>query len=288
MTAPEKQTCRMRIRALYSEFSEKEKQMADFFLTSPASIIHSTINQIADELHLADSTVFRFCKRLGYKGFQDLKIALAAEATTDMQDIHERVEKEDDEKTVLEKVFHSNIHTLQDTLKVVDEAHFKQAADALLQANKIEFFGFGGSNILALDGFHKFIRTGLQVSAQADSHLQLMSASQMKEGEVAVLISHTGKTKDILDIHQTLTEQGVKTIGITGFTQSPLSKRVDIPLYTLSEETDYRSEALASRIAQLSLLDALYVTVMVALEEEGKESIQKMRKAIRTGRLSSS
>jgi DNA-binding MurR/RpiR family transcriptional regulator len=277
----------MRIRNLSSEFSEKERLLADFILHSPEKIIHGTINQIAEELQLADSTVFRFCKRLGYKGFQDLKIALASEAADTIHDIHESVAKEDDEEAVLEKVFHSNIRTLNDTLKVIDGSLFKQAVETILKANRVELFGFGGSNILALDGFHKFIRTGLSVSAQSDSHLQLMSASQMKEGDVAILISHTGQTKDILDIFETVKEHNVTTIGITGFTKSPLSKRVDIPLYTLSDETDYRSEALASRIAQLSLLDALYVNVMMALEESGKQSIQKMREAIRTQRLSS-
>lgn len=288
MTSFESQTCLMRIRSLYSDFSEKEKLMADFILQSPTKIIHRTINQIAEELQLADSTVFRFCKRLGYKGFQDLKIALATEAADAIQDIHERISADDNEEAVLEKVFHSNIKTLEDTLKVIDTTHFKSAINVLLNAPKIELFGFGGSNIIALDGYHKFIRTGLNVSTQSDAHLQLMAASQMKKGDVALLISHTGKSKDIMDIYETVTNLGVTTIGITGFTQSPLSKQVDIPLYTLSEETDYRSEALASRIAQLSLLDALYVTLMMELEEDGKESIKKIREAISHRRLSSS
>lgn len=278
---------RMRIRSIYSEFSEKEKRLADFILHSPEKIIHGTINQIAQELTLADSTVFRFCKKIGYQGFQDLKIALASEVTHTMQDIHERVDQEDDEEAVLKKVFQSNIRTLDDTLKVIDYTLFKKAVATILHAEKIEFFGFGGSNILALDGFHKFVRTGLNVSTQLDSHLQLMAASQMNKQQVAILISHTGKSNDILDIYETLAQNKVTTIGITGFTQSPLSKRVDIPLYTLSEETDYRSEALASRIAQLSLLDALYVTVMMALDEQGKKSMQKMRHAIQAKRHSS-
>lgn len=279
------QSYRMRIRSIYGEFSEKERLLADFILDSPEQIIHGTINQIADHLHLADSTVFRFCKKIGYQGFQDLKIALASEATSAAQDIHENVSKQDDEQTILEKVFRSNIKTLEDTLEVVDEAEFKQAANVLMNARKIEFFGFGGSNIIALDGYHKFVRSGLQVSAQADSHLQLMSASQMTKQDVGILISHTGRSKDILEIQRTLKEKEVTTIGVTGFTQSPLSKQVDISLFTFSEETDYRSEALASRIAQLSLMDALYVTVMMALEEKGKESIYKMRHAIKQRRV---
>ncbi|OJF94735.1 MurR/RpiR family transcriptional regulator [Alkalibacterium sp. 20] len=275
----------MRIRALHATLSDKERLLADFILDHPEKIIHGTINEVAEELNLADSTVFRFCKKLGYKGFQDLKISLATESTYVMKDIHEKVSKSDDEKTILEKVFHSNIKTLQDTLEVIDDKDFAGAVDIILHANKIELYGFGGSNIIAMDGYHKFIRTGLTVSAQTDSHMQLISASQLKEGDVAILISHTGHSKDILEILETVDEQNVSTICITGFTQSPLSQGADISLYTLSEETDFRSESLASRIAQLSILDALYVNVMMALEDKGKESLKYVRRAIQKKRL---
>ncbi|SFC11772.1 transcriptional regulator, RpiR family [Alkalibacterium subtropicum] len=275
----------MRIRSIYSTLSDKERLMADFILEHPEKIIHGTINEIAEELNLADSTVFRFTKKLSYKGFQDLKISLATESVNAMKDVHEKVSKSDDEKTILEKVFCSNIKTLQDTLEVIDDIAFARAVDTILHANKIELFGFGGSNVIAMDGYHKFIRTGLTVSAQTDSHMQLISASQLTEGDVAVLISHTGHSKDILEILETVKEQQVATICITGFTQSPLSQGSDISLYTLSEETDFRSEALASRIAQLSILDALYVNVMASLDDKGQASLQHVRKAIQKKRL---
>ena len=112
-----------------------------------------------------------------------------------------------------------------------------------------------------------------------------MSASQMTDASVAVLISHTGHSKDILGLLDTLKQNNVLTIGITSFTQSPFSQQVDIPLYTLSEETDFRSEALASRIAQLSLLDAIYVNILMRLDEKGKKSITKVRNAIQNRRI---
>lgn len=276
---------RMRIRSIYATLSDKERIMAEFILEYPDKIIHSTINEIAEELKVADSTVFRFCKKMGYKGFQNLKISLATEIANEMKDVHEKVSKSDDEKTILDKVFHSNIKTLQDTLEVIDEKDFSKAVDVIIHANKIELFGFGGSNVIAMDGYHKFIRTGLPISAQTDSHMQLISASQLKNGDVAILISHTGHSKDILDILETVKAQNIFTICITGFTSSPLSQKSDISLFTLSEETDFRSEALASRIAQLSILDALYVNVMASLEDKGQASLQHVRKAIQRKRL---
>ncbi|WP_077622706.1 MurR/RpiR family transcriptional regulator [Sediminibacillus massiliensis] len=285
MPTMEKQTCIMRIRSDYPTFSGKEKKIADYILENPQKIVHGTINQVADEIGIADSTVFRFCKRIGFKGYQAMKIVLAAEIVEPMQDIHERIMENDNEITVTEKVFHSNMKTLEDTLKVVNETSIRPAVQAILQARKIEFFGIGGSNIIALDAYHKLIRTGLPVFAQTDSHMQLMSASQMTEQDVAVLISHTGATKDILKILDVAKESGVKTIAITNYAKSRLSENVDIPLFTFSEETDFRSEALASRIAQLTVIDAIYVNVLLARKEEGKDSLTRIRKAISSERI---
>ncbi|MBD1381559.1 MurR/RpiR family transcriptional regulator [Metabacillus arenae] len=279
------ENCLVRIRSFYPKFSDKERKIADYILKNPKKIIHSTINQVAEDLNIADSTVFRFCKRIGFNGYQSLKIALASEVVEPIQDIHERIGSEDTERTVTEKIFRSNMKTLEDTIKMVDESAIKKAVSAILGARRVEFFGSGGSAIVSFDAYHKFIRTGITAFAHQDSHMQLMSASQLTEDDVAILISHTGTTKDMIDILEVVRENGVKTIGLTSFAKSPLSRGVDVVLYAVSEETDYRSEALSSRIAQLSMIDALYVNVMVAKKEEGKKALQKVRKAIAAKRI---
>ncbi|GGB38204.1 RpiR family transcriptional regulator [Lentibacillus populi] len=273
------------IRSNYAKFTDKEKKIADYILDNPQNIIHHTINQVSDELDVAESTVFRFCQRIGFKGYQALKIALAAEIVTPMKDIHEKINNGDSIATVSEKVFRSNIKTLEDTLYILDGHAIEQAVGLILAAEKVEFFGNGGSALVALDAYHKFIRSGLQVNANLDSHMQLMSASQLTDRDVAVLVSHSGSTKDMLDVLQVLKEKGVKTVSITNFAKSPLTKEADISLYTVAEETDFRSEALSSRIAQLSIIDALYTNVMIATKEKGKEALQNMRKAISLKRL---
>lgn len=278
-------TIRMRMKSLSSTFSEKEKNIAEYISNNPDKIIHGTINQMAAELGVADSTVFRFCKRLGFNGFQALKIALASEQSEGLNEVHERIAKDDDEKTVLEKVFQANIQTLTDTLEVIDEEAFSQAVDHILVSNKVEFYGFGGSNAVAMDAYHKFIRTGLSVNYQVDAHLQLMASSQMKSGDVAILISHTGQTKEILEILDVLKEKQVFTIGITGFSQSLLNQKVDLSLNTMADETDFRSEALSSRIAQLTILDALYVNLMMKLGEEGTNALDIIRQVIQKKRV---
>lgn len=273
------------IRGSYRHFSEKEKKIADYVLNDPKNIIHLTINQIADELGLAESTVFRFCQRIGFKGFQAFKISLAAEVVAPLKDIHEKIEEGDSISAVTEKVFRSNIKTLEDTLQIVDAEAMAQATEKLMAARKIDFYGNGGSAMVAMDGYHKFVRLGLQVSMNLDSHMQLMAASQLQSDDVAIVISHSGTTTDVLDVLQVLKEKGVTIISVTSFAKSPLSKDADIALYTVSEETDFRSEALSSRIGQLSLIDALYTNLMIARGNEGKKALQNMREAMAHKRL---
>ncbi|RBW69299.1 MurR/RpiR family transcriptional regulator [Bacillus taeanensis] len=274
------QHCIPRIRASYAAFSDKEKKIADYILENPNRILHSTISQVAEDLEIADATVFRFCKRIGFKGYQAMKIVLASEIVTPIKDIHETIKEQDTEKEIAEKIFKSNIRTLNDSINIIDEEMYTKAVNAIVQARRVEFYGNGGSGIIAMDAHHKFLRAGVTTTAYNDSHMQLISLSQLTKDDVIFAISHSGTNKDILDVVDVAKELGVTTIGITNLAKSPLSQRVDIPLYTASQETEYRSEALASRIAQLSIIDALYVNVMIKRKEAGQAALQKVRKAI--------
>jgi DNA-binding MurR/RpiR family transcriptional regulator len=279
------QNCLGKIRSLYARLSEKEKKVADYIIKNPEKIIHNTINEVAEDLGVADATVFRFCKRIGFKGYQAMKIALASEIIEPIQQIHEEISGSDNEKTVADKIFHSNIRTLENTLQILDETSIQKAVGLLLNANRVEFYGTGGSNLVAMDAFHKFVRTGIKAFAFIDSHFQLMSASQLGENDVAVLISHSGTNKDTINILKTAKKNGAKTIGITSYPKSPICQHSDVALYTSSEETEYRSEALSSRIAQLSLIDALYVNIMILNKEKAKLSLDKVREAISDTRI---
>lgn len=279
------QNCLGSIRSHYARLSEKEKKIANYILENPKEIIHSTINEVADNLGVAEATVFRFCKRIDFKGYQAMKIALASEVMSPIQQILEEINENDNEKAVAEKVFHSNIRTLENTLQILDFTSIKKAAGILTNANHVNFYGTGGSAIIAMDAYHKFIRTGISAYAFIDSHFQLMSASQLTNRDVAVVISHSGTNKDTIKVMNTAKKNGAKTIGITGFPKSPIGQNADVTLFTSSEETEYRSEALASRIGQLSLIDALYVNMMISNKDEAKKSLEKVRDAISETRV---
>ncbi|MGG1635784.1 MurR/RpiR family transcriptional regulator [Paenibacillus sp. NRS-1760] len=274
-----------KIRSYYARFTDKEKKIANYILDNPGKIIHSTINEVAFDLNVAEATVFRFCKHIGYKGYQAMKIALASEIMAPTQAIYEEINEHDDEKTIAEKVFKSNIQTLENTYHILDGDDFAEAVSIIAAANRVHFYGIGGSGVIAMDAFHKFIRSGKQAFAYTDAHFQLMSAAQLTKDDVAVVISHSGTNKDTIRILHTANANGAKTIAITGFPKSPISQQADVSLHTSSDETAYRSEALASRIGQLSLIDALYVNVIILNKEKAKTSLEKVREAISDTRI---
>lgn len=273
-------SCLGSIQSYYPRFSEKEKKIADYILENPDEIIHLTINEIAEDLNVAEATVFRFCKRIGFKGYQAMKIALASEVINTVHQIHEEITMQDSERTVAEKVFKSNIRTLENTLQMLDSQSLEKAVKLILHANKVEFYGTGGSALIAMDAYHKFLRTGINTFAFPDSHFQLMSASLLTKGDTAVIISHSGSNRDTLNILAVARENGANTIAITSFPKSPIAQNADVALFTSSAEIQYRSEALASRIAQLSLIDALYVNTMILNQDKANPSLEKVRRAI--------
>ena len=268
-----------KIDSAFSRLSTTDQQIATFIREQHEQFVHMTINEVAAQLSISEATVFRFCKKLGYNGFQDLKIALAKEKMP-IQQIHEEISEEDDQFTIAQKVFHSNIQTLEHTMALLTQPTMEKATNALNSAQKIYFFGVGGSSTIAMDGYHKFMRTGTPSFAFIDSHYQLMAATQLTANDVAVVISHSGMNKDTLQILLTAKQKGVTTIAITSFPRSPIASKADIVLLTSSEETEYRSEALSSRIAQLSIIDALYVNLMVHNKEKSETVLKEIRDAI--------
>lgn len=274
------QGCLARLRGMFPALTVAERRVAEYILDQPQQIIHSSITELAERANSAEATIFRLCKRLGYGGYQAFKIALAADLVTPMQNIHEEISPEDSLQAIAAKVFHSNIEALQDTLKVVSEENLRRAVEALNRATRIEFYGLGGSAPIAMDAYHKFMRLGTACVALTDSHLQIMSAALLSPDAVVFGITHSGSNKDIVESFQTARKAGATTICLTNFSRSPITKVSDISLIYSSRETYFRNEAMASRIAQLSLLDALFIGVSLLRQEQTLMNLQKIRAAI--------
>jgi RpiR family carbohydrate utilization transcriptional regulator len=248
--------CLGAIRSSYHKFSEKEKKIADYILEKPELVIHRTINEVAEDLNLADATVFRFSKHIGFKGFQAMKIALASEISTPIRTVTDETDKKD-EKALTEKIFTSNIRALQNTIHLLDNDSVNKAIDLILHAKRVELFGTGTSSIVVMDALQKLVCTGIRAHAFMDTQMQSMSASQLTEDDLAIFISHSGSNKDTLKIFKIANETGAKIIGITSNPKSTISLNVDVSLYTDSEQIEYITAPFSSQIAQICLIDAI-------------------------------
>lgn len=278
----------LKINSVYRDISRKEQQIADYIINFPERIIHQSIGDLSRQLGMAESTVFRFCQRLGYKGYKEFKIDLATFKKQEQplsHDIYEGISEKDTAKTIAKKVFEANRQALTDTVELLDERNFEGAVSLLLQSERIYFFGIGGSNVIAMDAYHKFLRSPLAVNCATDSHIQLMQAAKMAENDCAVLISHSGQSRDILQIAGQVKKSGAKLIVITSFLLSPLAALADICLLSTSKEVEYRPEALASRLTQLSLVDGLFVNVMYRDREKSSGSLDRIREVIAATKL---
>jgi Transcriptional regulators len=277
----------LQIKSQYNTFNETEKKVADYIINNTRELIYSTISQVAERLQVSDATIFRFCKKINLNGFQELKITLATEFTEGLDNnyANEQINENDTEQTIVNKVFNANITALNDTLMSINSKHIEEASDALLTADQIVFYGNGGSGIVAMDAHHKFLRTGLKVSVYTDNHLQLMSLAQLSEKDLIVIISHSGSNLNMINLLDIAKDNGTKSIAITSFSKSPVSEKADITLNAISQETGYQFEAFASRIAHLTIIDALYMSVVLKRKDLTHAATQKMRNAISYTRM---
>ena len=268
------------IKRLYPTMGKAEKQVADWIEKNPKKIISLSIVELAEQCGCSEATIVRFSKRLGMSGFQELKISLAAEGGGAAVSTH--IQKQDSPFEMFEKVSNDIFLSLEKTRQVLDPAGLKKAADALCAAGKIALFGLGNSASVANDGAHKFLRAGLNAVAYSDNHMQVIAASHLNKGDVAVGISHSGSSKDIIDALTIAKEKGAITIAITNAGKSPILKVADVVLFTSAEETRHNILGLTSRLTQLAIIDALYFSIVYNRSDEALESIRQTEKALQT------
>jgi len=248
-----------RIRSRYPALAASETRVADWIMQQPEKIMHLSMAQVAQACGVSDTTVLRFCRNAGFQGYTDLKLSIARDLTSPTQVIHDDIEDGDPPAAVARKVFLSNIQALYDTLEVLDEDALSQAISLLNQANRILIIGVGTSGPIVQSMYNMFMRLGLNCKAQTDSYLQLMEVALLGPGDVVVGVSQSGTSMDPVLTLKQAKANGAATICITGNAQSPITQYADVTLLSVAREA--RIEAIASRLAQMSIADALYVIV---------------------------
>lgn len=237
-------TVLLKIKSLMPSLSTKEQSIANFVLEDPRFASRMTINEMAAQLGVADSTVFKFTKKLGYRGFRDFRTDLLAEEFDPQISIHENVTPEDAPIVVAQKIFHSSAKSLHDTLSLLNEHDLEQAIDFMLGASRISLYGCGESGVIALDAYQKFLRSPIPCHFVTDTHMQLMQAAQLTPDDCAIVISHTGATREMIEIARIAHEARARVILITSYPSQHISEYADVTFVSTSDETGYRPESL--------------------------------------------
>ncbi|MFT4416058.1 MurR/RpiR family transcriptional regulator [Fredinandcohnia humi] len=263
------------IQSNYGGLSITEKRIADLILHSPEKIIYNTVTLISEELEIAQSTVTRFCRSIGLRGFQDLKIRLAQ----DLERKESSYENEED-LSFPQKFAQICSNSVRDASLSLDENSIKQAVELIASANKIAIFGVGESGPMALLLKIKLMGLGLTVDAQMDSHLQSISAAHLNQNDIAIGISQQGSTRDIVKILDSVQQTGARTICITGHGKSPITEVSDIALVCVNRKlTNIKEvESFKSKTSILYVIELLTVILTMRLNSQSPASKKNLWK----------
>lgn len=274
-----------RIAALRPNLPPTAGRIADFITANASDVVHMSVTEVAERSGSSEGSVISLCQQLGARGFQQVKIAIARDLVQPVQFIHEDLEPNDDLGTVVDKIFRSDLQALHDTQKALDLGQLSRAVAAIRKANRVEVFGIGSAATIAEDANYRLLRIGINSRATVDSHVQAITAA-LSSPDVAVLtISHSGSTIETLTATRLAKEAGATTIVVTNFGKSPILSHADIVLNTLARETQFRTEAMTSRIAQLAIIDALIAALALADYDRAVATIERTFDVLSTKRV---
>ncbi len=265
-------------------FSKSERKVAEAILSAPQTAIHSSIATLAKLADVSEPTVNRFCRRLDTKGFPDFKLHLAQSLAHGTPYVNLHVAEDDSPEAYTAKIFESTIACLDVAKNSLDTQALNRCVDLLTQAKKISFFGLGASSVVAHDALNKFFRFNIPVTCFDDIVMMRMSCINSAEGDVVVVISHTGRTKALVDIAALARYNDATVIGITD-KDSPLARECNLVLsLDVPEDTDVYMP-MASRIAQLALIDVLATGFTLRRGVKFRENLKKVKEGIKDSRF---
>jgi DNA-binding MurR/RpiR family transcriptional regulator len=279
----------VRIRSLLPGLARAEQRVAKVVLDNPQVVAHRSITEVAEAAGTSETTVTRFCKAIGVGGYPELRIALAADTARTAaridRDLGSDIAPTDDLSQVVGKVAFADARAVEETAEQLDIATLSAVVDAVAGAGRVDVYGVGASAFVAADLQQKLHRIGRVSFAWSDTHIMLTSAAVLSGGDVAVGISHTGATADTVEALRVAREHGATTVALTNFPRSPISEVADHVLTTAARETTFRSGAMASRIAQLTVIDCLFIGVAQKHLDSARNALESTYEAVGGHRL---
>lgn len=271
-----------RIQASLTTLPAAEQRVAKLVLKDPRRFASLPVGELADLSHVSKPTVLRFCRSMGYDGLTDFKLKLAGTISEGVPYIHRSVDAEDKVPDVAVKVIDNAVAAFLKYRNELSSLSMGRAVEALQQAyerrGRIEIYGVGNSGVVALDAQHKFFRLGVNTLAYSDGHMQVMSAALLKAGDVALVISNSGRTRDLIDATDIARKHGATTIAITA-TRSPLALTSDIHLAADHAERFDQDIPMTSRLVHLLIIDILATSLALKI---GSATLQPLLKEMKT------
>ncbi len=244
----------------------------------------TSLKEVADDAGVSEATVVKVAKKLGFSGYRDFRQNVAGYNRLHVVEMHEELSPEDTATEIIQKVFRASMQALEETLAIADIGAFERAADFIHGARQRDLYGVGGSAQIARDVAHKFLRIGLRASVFDDAHMMAMSASLLGTEDVAIGFSHTGATLVTMEALLIARKNGARTIAITNYLGSPIAELADVVLCSTARSSPLLGENAAARIAQLNILDAIFMLVAQRNYKAAERNLARTQSAVRSKR----
>ncbi|SDN48281.1 DNA-binding transcriptional regulator, MurR/RpiR family, contains HTH and SIS domains [Tenuibacillus multivorans] len=256
------------IHSYYPSLTNSEKKVAEYVINHLDHVIYFSVTDLADEVGVGETTVLRFCRKIGLKGYQEFKLTIAQNISESPK--HENVLSN---SNLVQQIASNTIESVTNLASIINEEDLNRTIELIHEARSMHFFGVGSSGITALDAKSRLLRIGKHADAITDSHLQAMSAATLSEGDVVVGLSLSGSTRDTLESLKIAKENGATIIAITYYSRSPITQFADIVLLGGAKESPLEGGSLTAKISQLFVVD-LICTGLALLEKEASLSMK--------------
>ncbi|PFI60700.1 transcriptional regulator [Priestia megaterium] len=263
------------IKSFYPSLTKTEQKIANIVLERMEEVVYYSVTQLADTAQVGETTIIRFCRKLGYKGYHEFKLAIA----TDLSEKQEIINNEQSTDMVVPIASYIK-DAIDETVNKIDQNTLDQSVNALNVAKRIYFFGVGTSGLTALDAKNNFLRIGIHVDSIIDTHMQAMTAATLTSDDIVVGLSVSGSTKDTIDSLSIAKEKGAKIIAVTYYARSPITKLADYTLLSGGKESPLEGGSLAAKIAQLFVIDMLCTGIALINKENAKKMKEITAKSV--------
>lgn len=250
-----------RIRMMMPQLTPLEARVVEMILGRRDFDETMPLRRIALDAGVSEAMIVKIAKKLGFSGYREFRAGVADYGRQPTADVHQELSPDDTGAEIAQKVFRTSIHALEETLSILDPEAFERAAELIFAARQRDLYGIGGSAQIARDVAHKFLRIGVRTSVFDDTHMMLMSAALLGDGDVAIAFSHSGSTTAVIEALELARRRGARTIALTNYANSPLARVADVVLCSTAQGSPLLGENAAARIAQLIILDAVFVAV---------------------------